>query len=175
MKRSFAVSLALAVLAAVALVVAPASSARQVGLKVRAVTSCSPTNPYVRLADGTVERVPHARPGRLVSRLTRASSGFRLLVQMGASWGTVARGDGQRLVITASGPRHEVWQFGLRLRAANPLADSTNYEACIALVSTKGKPFLARMRSVRGRWRFDVQVAGGSLAPSRGGYTVTVA
>jgi hypothetical protein len=92
-----------------------------------------------------------------------------LYVKLKASWSTVQRG--QTIRVIADGPGGEQWMWKFQTRNKKPLADPTNYQACLALNTRTGK-FVRHMKNSHGSWRFTTRITAGSLVRSTG--TVTV-
>jgi hypothetical protein len=162
--------LSLPVLAtAILLVAVVPADARRVRMTVRGVAFCASKPVNVRLTNGAIVRRKHVAPGRTVETVVKGSKDLLLYVRIKASWPTVQRG--QTLRITADGPRQERWMWRIRIHNARPLADPTNYAACIRLKTRSGN-FLHRMQAAKGSWTFTARITKGSLVKSAGHVTI---
>jgi hypothetical protein len=154
---------------AILLVAVVPADARRVGISARGVAFCASKPVNVRLTNGAVVRRKHVVPGRTVRTVVKGSKDLLLYLRIRASWPTVQRG--QTLRITADGPQHEQWMWRLRIHNARPLADPTDYRACIRLRTRSGN-FLRRMQAAKGSWTFTARVTKGSLVKSAGHVTI---
>jgi hypothetical protein len=162
--------LALPVLATAILLVAVATAdAKRVGMSVRGVAFCASKPVNVRLTNGQIVQRKHVIAGRSVESVVKASKDLLLYLKIKASWPTVQRG--QTLRITADGPQQEQWVWRIHIHNARPLADPTNYQACIRLKTRSGN-FLKRMQAAKGSWTFTARITKGSLAKSSGHVTI---
>lgn len=157
----------------IALLVAPSALAR-VPVTVKPVDSCSPVTLRVRLVDGTIARVRHARPGKTVRQVRPKSKGLVLSVRIGSPWRTVTGGRGHRLRVRAKGPDGEVWQWMYGLRARRPIAADTDYRVCLVMRTDQAEPFITYLRTRPGDWTFEAKVVRGRLSGSVGSAPVTV-
>jgi len=154
---------------AILLVAVVPADAKRVGMSMRGVAFCASKPVNVKLTNGQVVRRKHVVPGRTVQTVVKASKDLLLYLRMKASWPTVQRG--QTLRIQADGPNHEQWIWRLRIHNARPLADPTNYQACLRLKTRAGN-FLHRMQAAKGGWTFTARVTKGSLVKSAGHVTI---
>jgi hypothetical protein len=163
----------LVVAAGAALLAAPPAAARSVPLTVHAVAACPAVSVNVRLADGSVAAVRHARPGPRLRTIGRRTHDLYLVVRVRAMWGVVKRPPGHVLRLDASGPRGERWRWSFRVVAANPERDPTPYVACLRPLTRAGS-FAGHLRTRPGSWRFAVAVTRGALRGSNGSVVLPV-
>ena len=150
---------------AILLVAVVPADAKRVGISVRGVAYCTSKPVNVRLTSGAIVRRKHVVPGRTIKTVVKNTKDLLLAVRIKAAWSTVQRG--QTLRIQADGPKQEQWVWRVRIHNARPLADPTNYQACIKLKTRTGK-FLRRMQAAKGDWTFTVRITQGSLVKSTG-------
>ena len=155
--------------AAILLVAVAPADAKRVGMSVRGVAFCVSKPVNVRLTNGAIVRRKHVVPGRTVQTVVKRSKDLLLYLRIKASWPTVQRG--QTLRIQADGPKQEQWVWRIRIHNARPLADPTNYQACLRLKTRSGN-FLHRMQAAKGSWTFTARITKGSLAKSSGHVTI---
>ena len=143
------------------------ANASAVTVAVRASATCATQRVPVRLVDGSVVVVRHARPGRTIRQVSGSTRNLFLVVRLHAPWRTVQAGAGTTTVVDAAGPNGEAWRWTFHLRNAHPLADPTDYVVCLRPKTASGS-FAAHMHGAPGAWTFTVSVTAGRLSGSTG-------